>query len=51
MFATQIRLKQGDVLMPLLFNFVLEHTFRVVNRNQVGLQLNGTHKLLVYGLI
>jgi hypothetical protein len=32
--------KQGDVLSPLLFKFTLEYT--------IGLELNGTHQLLVY---
>jgi hypothetical protein len=41
-------LKQGDALLPLLFNFVLECSIRRVKKNQDGLKLYGTNQLLVY---
>jgi hypothetical protein len=40
-------LKQGDALLPLLFNFALEYAITKVEEKQVGMKLNGTHQILV----
>jgi hypothetical protein len=48
MFPIKNGLKQENALMPEPFNFALEHGFRMVQVNQDGLKLNGTHQFLVY---
>jgi len=48
MFPIRNVLKQGDTLLPLLFNFVLGYAVRRVPVNQNGLKWNATHHILVH---
>jgi hypothetical protein len=47
-FPVQNGLKQGDALLPLLYNAALEYAIRNAKETQVGLKWNGTHQFLVY---
>jgi hypothetical protein len=42
-FLIQNGLKQGDSLLPLLFNLGLQYAARKVQETQEGLEFNGTH--------
>jgi hypothetical protein len=46
MFPVMNGLKQGDALLPLLFNFASEYAIRTLHVNQDGMKLNGSHQLL-----
>jgi len=50
MFPVRNGLKQGDDLLPLLFNFAVEYTIRRVQVNQDDLHLIDTHHHMLYAV-
>jgi hypothetical protein len=42
------RLKQGYALSPLLSKFSLDYAIKEVQENKIGLEMNGTHQILLY---
>ena len=47
-FPIEKRLKLGDTLSPLLFNFSLEYAIMKVQETNLGLDMNCTHQVLAY---
>ncbi|XP_063380350.1 esterase B1-like [Cydia fagiglandana] len=47
-FTVSTGLKQGDALSPMLFNLVLEHVVRKLLTLDIGVELNGRHRLIGY---
>jgi len=41
-------LKEEYALSPLFFNFAVGYASKMVQINQYGLKINGTHKVLAY---
>jgi hypothetical protein len=48
MFPINNVLKQGDALLPLLFNIAVDYAIKRVQVNRDNLKLNGTYQLFVY---
>ena len=47
-FPIKNGLKQGNALLPLLFDFAVEYAIGRVQGNQEGLKFTDTHQLFVY---
>ena len=41
-------LKEGDILLSLLFNFASEYAIRKVKENHKLLKFSGTHQVIIY---
>jgi hypothetical protein len=48
MFPIKNGLKEGDALLSLLFNLVLEYAIMKVKANHKLLKFNGTHQIIIY---
>ena len=47
-FPIENSLKEGDALLPLLFNFAQEYAIRKLQETNLGLDMNGIHLVLTY---
>jgi hypothetical protein len=47
-FPVHSRLKQGHILLPLLFNFTLKYTIKKMQENQKGLEINDLKQVFIY---
>jgi hypothetical protein len=50
-FPVQNDLKEGYVLLPMIFNFALECAIKQVQENQMGLKLNDTSHISFWHML